>query len=230
MNASSHDTSMQRFSSTCTLFSGSSVFVWRCLRVSFVVVKDGTSLTRMFFLFCFFFCSLAKSLWHNASPALFLIPIPSSHSHHRLAHLTSGSVLDASSMQPLIGTVTLCLCVAAVTLSHDWRPARLLVANLRHTHSGQCFLNRIVTVLVQSPSKQCSFPNCWLLLEKTQVGPSFYQKGRNILVREVLISLCLYPHNAMPYDTMKDSDPLSKAHKIWIVSQSGSPMQVYEIL
>lgn len=226
MNASSHDTSMQRFSSTCTLFSGSSVFVWRCLRVSYgrhLWLWRMEPHWRECFVF-FSFCSLAKSLRHNASPALFLIPIPSSHSHHRLAHLTGGSVLDASSMQSLTGTVTLCLCIAAVTLSHDWRPARLLVANLRHTHSGQCFLNRIVTVLVQSPSKQCSFPNCWLLLEKTQVGPSFYQKGRNILVREALISLCLYPHNAMPYDTMKDSDPLSKAHEIWIVSQSGSPM------
>lgn len=51
-------------------------------------------------------------------------------------------------MPVLIWIVTLCLCVAAVTLSHAWRAARLLVTNLRHSNSTQCFLNRIVTVLV----------------------------------------------------------------------------------
>lgn len=75
----------------------------------------------------------------RAGPALLLIAIPSIHSHHRLVHLTSGGVLYASSMQLLIWTVTLCLCVASVTLSHDWRPARLLVANLSHTHKTRVF-------------------------------------------------------------------------------------------
>lgn len=56
-------------------------------------------------------------------------------------------------MALLIWTVTLCLCAAAVTLSHDWRPARLLVANLRHTQGAHCFLNRIVKSLAQGPSK-----------------------------------------------------------------------------
>lgn len=170
MNASSHDTGMHGYSSTCTLFSGSSGYFGkvseRVIRWPSVVVKVGTSLTRMFFVLFFFPSALKqKSLWRNLSPVSFFIPIPSTHSHHRLADLTSGltsgSVLDVSSMQPLIGTATLCLCVAAVTLNHDWRPARLLLANLRHTHSAQCFLNRIVTALVQAPSKQCSFPNCW---------------------------------------------------------------------
>lgn len=147
------------------------VILWRCLSVSYAdhlwLWRMWPSLTRMGF-FCFPSALKQKSM-AQCEPVLFFIPIPSTHSHHRLAHLTSGltsgSVLDVSSMQPLIGTVTLCLCVAAVTLSHDWRPARRLVANLRHTQSAQCFLNRIVTALVQAPSKQSSFPNCWLLLE-----------------------------------------------------------------
>lgn len=45
------------------------------------------------------------------------------------------AVPDAFNMPVLIWTVTLCVRVAAVTLSHAWRAARLLVANLRHTNS-----------------------------------------------------------------------------------------------
>lgn len=172
MSTSLHDTGMHGYSSTCTLFSGpSGYFVKvseRVIRWPFVVVKDVTLTDKDGFFFVFLLL-LSKKSMAQCEPILFFIPIPSTHSHHRLAHLTSGltsgSVLDVSSMQPLIGTVTLCLCVAAVTLSHDWRPARRLVANLRHTQSAQCFLNRIVTALVQAPSKQSSFPNCWLLLE-----------------------------------------------------------------
>lgn len=176
MSTSSHDTGMHCYSSTCSLFNGpSGYFVKvseRVIRWIFVVVKDVTLTDKDVFCFVllFFHLLLSKKSMAQCEPVLFFIPIPSTHSHHILAHLTSGltsrSVLDVSSMQPLIGTVTLCLCVAAVTLSHDWRPARRLVANLRHTHSAQCFLNRIVTALVQAPSKQSSFPNCWLLLEK----------------------------------------------------------------
>lgn len=55
-------------------------------------------------------------------------------------------------MPVLIWTAGLRFCVAAVTLSHAWRAARLLAANLCDTNSTQCFLNRIVTVLVQGSS------------------------------------------------------------------------------
>lgn len=239
MNASSHDTSVRCEPSTP--FRGSlgfpqdtkvissngtsiykSVLVWKCLTVS-----DGNLLClwgmEPQWLRVFFLLLLSNKTTAHRGPCL----TAHTNSFYPLSSQTN-SVLYASSMQLLIWTVTLCLCVAAVTLSHDWRPARLLVANLRHTHSTECFLNRIVTAPVQAPSKQCSFPNCWLPLEKTQVGPSFYQKGGNILEREALISLSLNPPPtfpyAIPYDTMKDSDPLSNEHEIWRVSQSGSPL------
>lgn len=158
--------------------------VWACQTVTFCACEEWNLSGQG----CFFLLLLSNETTAHRGPCL----TAHTNSFYPLSSQTS-SVLYASSMQLLIWTVTLCLCVAAVTLSHDWRPARLLVANLRHTHSTECFLNRIVTAPVQAPSKQCSFPNCWLPLEKTQVGPSFYQRGGNILEREALISLSLNP-------------------------------------
>lgn len=177
MSTSSHDTGMHCYSSTCTLFSGpSGYFVKvskRVIRWPFVLVKDVALTDKDVFLFVlFFFPSALKQKVYDTMWARFILH---TNSLYPFSSQTSTFNKWLNKWQctwcfqyaaTLIGTVTLCLCVAAVTLSHDWRPARRLVANLRHTHSAQCFLNRIVTALVQAPSKQSSFPNCWLLLEK----------------------------------------------------------------
>lgn len=88
-------------------------------------------------------CTAAPAPFSSCNYSLYLL---SSRGGPTSEH-AAGCVACAFDMALLIWTVTLRLCAATVTLSHDWRAARLLVANLRHTRGTRCFLNRIVKSL-----------------------------------------------------------------------------------
>lgn len=118
-------------------------------------------------------------------------------------------------MALLIWTVTLCLCAAAVTLSHDWRPARLLVANLRHTQGAHCFLNRIVKSLAQGPSKIRRLSKLLITLRDDPSEASWLHLREGCLLASSF-SLGVPCTRADHMTQWKIQFPRVEQHKIWI--------------